>query len=114
MKISPMRIKLILTHASDHIIDWPKDIHSFPKSIRAYGRIYEAMAYDKVDEFGILYEYHFSEISKHGSSYPWETPVDLDVLKYSDDAYYGCQCGAKYTSFPQIHMFFCRKWKPRD
>lgn len=108
-----MRIRLILSHAGDHIIDWPKDIHSFPKAIRAYGRVYEAISYDRIDEFGILYEYTFGEM-KNGSAYPWETPVDLEVLKYGDETYYGCQCGAKYTSFPQIHMFFCRKYKPKD
>lgn len=22
-----------------------------------------------------------------------------------------CQCGAKYTSFPQAHMYFCPQWR---
>lgn len=107
-----MRIRLIFRHASQHVVDWPKTVHDFPKLIRAHGRVYEMMSYDRIDEFGVLYELNYDEQGK-GTQYQWESPVDLNVLLIND-SWGGCQCGARFTSAPQMHMFFCRMWKDKD
>jgi len=107
-----MRIRLIFQHAGESLVEWPKTIREFPKLIRMLNRVYKQMAYEKSDEYMINYEVHFVEQGK-GSAFPWESPVDLDVL-LNNNSFYGCQCGAKHTSAPDLHMFFCRMYKPRD
>lgn len=38
---------------------------------------------------------------------------DLKIIgkKKKDIPDTGCTCGAKHTSAPQVHMFYCREWK---
>jgi hypothetical protein len=44
------------------------------------------------------------------TGYTW--PIEFIIFD-DNDSYFksGCECGAKYTSFPNHHLSFCREYK---
>ena len=109
-----MRLKIILSKTGgEYTVVWPKMISDFPKFIQAHGHIYEFISYDASSNWDITYDCYFGEVTNK-LSYMGYVPIDLDELLYPN-LYDKCECGAKYDrDFPNFHMFFCPKYKPRD
>ncbi len=88
---------------------WWNTVDKFFPLVKFKGRKWEFVMWD-VDQTGATdYELFFREVNQHDSMW--------DRLDYQDIAYLigsdpdnKCTCGSVYTSFPNIHMFYCSKW----
>ena len=102
-----MRIRVQFGFAHVKEVYWYKPIENFPHIIKFLGKNYEWVMYDKdltgkVDTILI-----FSEIPSYDPNYNVYCPIWSDMYK---DDWMACECGADFTSFPNFHMFYCRKW----
>lgn len=60
------------------------------------------------------YNYGYGWIDSTGYTWPIEciVPDDRDKnIKKASNAHTGCECGAKYTSFPDLHLSYCRMYQ---
>lgn len=98
-------------------VSWWKDFSLIPKKMIFNDEVWEGFMYDtgKVGS-GHEWHYYFTKAKDQTKVYydpmfgyptyvpKFEDVFDLPLLK--------CECGAIYTSFPQVHMFMCAKWEP--
>lgn len=90
-------------------INWYKSLDDFPKLIKFLGRNYEWFFYDKDLSGKADMILTFSELPSYDPNYG-VLCTDWHELFESNGWQGGCQCGARHTSFPDFHMFFCPKW----
>lgn len=90
-------------------INWWKRPEDFPHLVMYKNKKWQfAMILDdpthKVDHVCV-----FEEVQKWDAAWHATTYEEVDHL--FDTGFGGrCECGAVYTSFPDIHMFYCPKW----
>lgn len=87
---------------------WGGHITSFHKLIIYKGKKYEFVMYDSDDTKQVDYICAFSPLHSYDPAWHADTFQDIDSM--FDDVWGNCECGAAYTSFPNHHMFFCKKW----
>lgn len=89
--------------------NWWQHITKFPYLVLYKGRKYEFVMYDEDPSGQVDYICRFSEVPSYDPN--WHATIYQDIDHLFDEGYgEKCACGAAYTSFPQIHMFFCPKW----
>jgi hypothetical protein len=98
------------SRGKEFLLDWPNSISSFPKIVTYEGGMWEWTTYDKsidkdVDWFIILSPLDPYYVT---GRFGYLDKVDFDEILQKHQTQ-RCLCGAKHTSFPQIHMFFCPK-----
>lgn len=90
-----------------YLLDWNKPIDDFPHVIRKDGKKWEWVVYNKATGL-IDYELKYSEIASYDPQYyaPATDWADIYPIRESK-----CECGAHHTSFPNGHMFYCKKYR---
>lgn len=90
-------------HIEKRQVSWWKPLEDFPKLIKFNGKCWEWLMYDKNPDQSHDYKLVFSEIS------PLNPAYHQKMVSYEDLFDFGvkCQCGAAFTSFPSVHMFYC-------
>jgi hypothetical protein len=96
------------THGKRREIVWWQPLEDFPKLFQFEGKKWEWFMYDADKSGHVDFILTYSELPSYDPNFY----ADMDDF----DEKFGhrldpCQCGAKYTSFPQIHLFFCPQWK---
>lgn len=94
---------------SKEIPDYWGSVEGFPPFLSLNGVKYEFVFYDKDPNKYYDHVFTFVEIPKHDPNFY------KDILSWEERFSHltpTCDCGARHTTFPQFHMFFCRKWKP--
>jgi hypothetical protein len=88
--------------------NWYKALQDFPKVIAHGGSNWEWISYDADKSGQADYSLIFGKTSSYSSYYGVDAPMLDTVL----DTGWGskCECGSAYTSFPNVHMFYCPKW----
>lgn len=106
-----MRIKVVFGLAGPKkMIDWYNDVKSFPKILKHKGKNWEWVMYDKEKDGS--YTLTFSEINSWDPNYNvWAEDFETAFRLNLDER---CECGAIYTSFPQLHLTYCKMWKAWD
>jgi hypothetical protein len=92
--------------ASGQQVYWDKSLTDFPKTLSYDGQVWEWAMYEN-GEAGIDYILHFSLITGYDPRLLGYDADFRDIMWVLEDK---CVCGAKHTSFSQIHMFYCPKW----
>lgn len=105
-----MKLSLRFGHAEpNRTVNWWQPVQNFPYLVLHKNRKWEFAIYDEDPSKQVDYICHFKEIHPHNSL--WSNTDYKNIDHLFDDGFGGpCQCGSAYTSFPQIHMFFCPKW----
>lgn len=91
-------------------IGWWKTITEFPNLVLYRGNKWEFVMYREDDTGESDYIFIFGEIRSYDPNWHATTYENIDYMfnsPYSDK----CECGAIFTSFPNAHMFMCKKWK---
>lgn len=90
-------------------VNWWQPIESFPVLILYKKAKWEFVMWGPDPSHRVEHICHFSEVQTYDPNWYATTYFDIEQLLNTG---YGskCECGAAYTSFPQIHMFFCPKW----
>ncbi len=90
-------------------VNWWQGIKEFPSLVLYKGNKWEFVMYDKDPTMQCDYICIFSEIQSYNPTWHATTYQNIDYLF---EAGWGgkCECGAAYTSFPNGHMFMCKKW----
>jgi hypothetical protein len=97
-------------------VDWaganPKD---FPL-ISFYKDRYWSFIFHSNAVIGVEHELQLSETKKSalpydlfGNPFPATNLVEMFNLKTVEDG--PCECGAKFTDFPENHMIMCKRWR---
>lgn len=89
-------------------LNWWQGVRDFPNLVLYKSKKWEFFMYDQDPSMQCDYICYFSEINPQNPI--WNNRFqDIDPL--FETGWGGkCECGAAYTSFPNAHMFFCRKW----
>jgi len=87
---------------------WNRSVSDFPKIVKYDEKNWEWVIL-KDGEYPIDFVFTFSELPKYDPNYGVYAVSLKDLCGEYD---YGCQCGARFTSFPSVHMFYCPKWRP--
>ena len=108
-----MKVKLILGD-KEHVVTWEKDLHDFPHVVQYDKKYWEWICWDKdpngmVDQVLTFGETRESAIptDMFGNKFPMPDLVEMFQL---GTVLAVCECGAKFTSFPDQHMLCCPKW----
>lgn len=96
-------------HGPKREVNWYSDIRSFPSIFRFDGKYWEAQMFLEDANANVDYIILFSELKHFDPTYYTVKVEDFDRF-FNNPFGDKCECGAIYTSFPQIHMFFCPKW----
>lgn len=101
-----LRVKFGLIDTKE--ITWYQPLDEFPKLINYLGRNYEWVFYDTDPTNQVDQILSFSELPSYDPSYSIDckTWAELFGERTKD-----CECGAAHTSFPTVHMFFCKLWR---
>lgn len=98
-------MKLLLTFGKDkEEVDWYQTIQDIPRIISYKGINYEFVLYDRHHYYDWVC--HFGKYS----AYPGYVPTFEGLFGHTRNLRATCECGAKHTAFPQVHMFFCPLW----
>jgi hypothetical protein len=108
-----VKLSLILGD-KQHTVTWDKDLSDFPNVVTYDGKYWEWVCWDddpnglvdKVLTFGITRESALP-VNMFGVLFP---VPNLTYMFQLDTATGPCECGAKFTSFPDQHMILCPKW----
>lgn len=89
--------------------NWHRRIDEFPTLVLYKNSKWEFVMYQRDDTKESEYILFFSMVKSYDPNWHANTYESID---YCLDSGWGgkCECGAAYTSFPQLHMFFCPKW----
>jgi hypothetical protein len=90
-------------------VNWYSALDDFPKFMTYAGKRYEWFMYDRDPNKQVDYVLSFSELPSFDPNYYVEME-DFDLM-FGGSMGIKCECGAIYTSFPQIHMFMCKLWR---
>lgn len=105
-----MKLRLIFGEESlTREINWWKDVKEFPHLISYGGSNYGWYMYEISNLSWVTYDLHFSKVPEYDKLYHASAPT-VDELT-SGWGVSRCECGADKTDFPQVHMFYCPKWK---
>lgn len=96
------------------IVTWNKPIVDFPSIVSHNDKYWQYLAVDD-DKTGVVDKIlYFGEIRKihlpidmYGKIHPVQA---LDEMFDLYSAFRACECGAKFTEFPEVHLFMCPKW----
>ena len=102
-----MKLRVLFGSNYAEEVAWWKPIDSFPVLIRYKNKNYEWFAYDKDYTGKVDTVLMFSELPTYDPNYGVMCAVWNDMFVEDNNS---CKCGAKHTSFPNGHMFFCPKW----
>lgn len=110
-----MKLSLIF-HDQEHVVEWDKDLHDFPKVVQYDKKYWEWICWDKdpkglVDQvltFGTTREESLP-VNMFGVLFPVPNIEEMFQLNTNPNAV--CECGAKFSSFPDHHMLKCPKWR---
>ena len=101
-------MKLDIVFGSDGTkkrVDWDKDVMLFPKLMLFQGKKWEWAMYKETPYAD--YELVFSQLPSYDPNF---YVSDYVVFEDTFERKIGCECGAHWTSFPNFHMFYCKKW----
>ena len=108
-----MKLSLILGD-KQYTVEWLKDLSDFPHVVQYDKKYWEWICWDK-DPNGLV-----DQVLTFGETRESTLPVnlfgvlfpvpDLVQMFQLDTVYKPCECGAKFTSFPDQHMVLCPKW----
>jgi len=90
-------------------VSWDKSLDEFPKLFQFDGNKWEWFAYEHDPTGKVSYILIFSKLPTYDPNYSLPMPK-FDAM-FTNVLNESCECGAKHTSFPQIHMMFCPKWR---
>jgi hypothetical protein len=91
-------------------INWYQTITDFPHFVLYKGDKWQFEMYGSDPFQNIDYVCYFSPVRKDNPLYTSQAYENIDQL-INPGWGTKCECGAIYTSAPQIHMFFCPLWK---
>jgi hypothetical protein len=103
-----MRLRIHFGFADTKEVSWWETIESFPVLVNYLGRNYEWAYYDKDLTGQVDMILNFSELPLHDPKYGVSCPKWSNMFP---DSIGGCECGSRYSSFPQAHMFYCKLWR---
>lgn len=89
-------------------ISWWQPLEDFPHHFIFEGKKWGWFMYDEDKTKYVDYILTYSEIPAYDPD--WHITMDDFDAKFGHRVDTRCECGAKYTSFPQIHLFFCPMW----
>ncbi len=104
-----MKLRVEFGQADYKEVTWSGKLLDFPRLIKFHSWNYEWVVYDEDKTKKYDYILVFSKLNPHDTDY--DTPV------HTWDHLFGngmevCECGARFTSFPQVHMRMCKLWRP--
>lgn len=106
-----MKLKLKFgSNEPDKIVNWWEHVTKFPNLITYKGSKYEFVMYDVDESNQVDYICRFAELRSYDPNWHATIFVDIEYLVI-DTMGSKCECGANYTQFSQIHMFYCPLWK---
>lgn len=106
-----MKIGLKFGSAPTESIEWDKAISDFPHLVMYNSKKWEFVAYDEDPANVYDHVFYFGEVKTYDPNWYATTYVDMDLMFFFHAPSVPCECGAKHTSFPQIHMSFCPLWR---
>src|SRR5581483_8954716 len=92
-------------------MNWWKEIKDFPYLVTYKDKKYELVIYEEDLTGASDYNCVFAGVQSYDPN--WHATVYVSIESMMGYGGTKCECGAIYTSFPQIHMFFCPKWTKR-
>jgi hypothetical protein len=101
-----MKLKVHFGSIDTKEVSWWRPLGEFYHLVKFLGRNYEWVSFDTDDKGDTTLL--FSELMNYDPNYGVDCPVWTDLFPENAS---GCECGSKYTSFPDAHMFYCPKWK---
>jgi hypothetical protein len=104
-----MKLRIDFGQIARKEVNWYNSLEDFPKLLSYHGKRYEWFMYDKDKSGQTDYILTFSELPTYDPNYYAEME-DFDAI-FGGAMGIQCECGAIYTSFPQFHMFYCKKWR---
>lgn len=104
-----MRCKVNFGQYESRDVDWWAGVSTFPKLLRLGVTKYEFSMYDTDKTGKYDYIFHFSEVPYYDPSFYLDCESFDEVFRQNVKK---CECGAAWTSFPGIHMFYCQLWTP--
>lgn len=103
-----MRLRIDFgTHGARKEISWWQSLDDFPKIFSYAGKKYEWFMYDKDASGQVDWVLLYTQMPTYDPNYYADMPSWESLFGDREDK---CECGAIYTSFPQIHLFYCKKW----
>lgn len=104
-------------HAKPYIIEWDLALSDLPNIFLLDDKYWQCTFYDKDQNHGtdcwVIYgEMNKSAIPLNMNGNPF--PVSDFRYMFQIETVTGpCECGAKFTSFPNHHMIGCPKWSKK-
>lgn len=89
---------------------WGGHITSFHKLVLYKGKKYEFYMYDEDPSKQVDYICIFKFLDSYNPTSHATTFFNIDSMFDESDWLGKCECGAIFTSFPNHHMLFCKKW----
>ena len=91
-------------------VNWWKELEDFPKLLNFNGSKWEWVLYEVDNTRYTDYTLTFGQLATYDPNF-YATMPSYEELFGGDLT---CDCGARFTTFPFDHMFFCKLWKPWD
>lgn len=107
-----MKIRVNFGLGQSKEVIWWDSVERFPTLISLNGVKFEFVFYDKDPTKTYDQIFTFVEVPTYDPNFYVDCESWED--KFGQQALLGCQCGARHTSFPFAHMFFCPQWKTWD
>lgn len=96
----------------ERVVNWQDDLLNFPKVIQFDESKWEWAIYDEYEDKSICdYQLIFVPLKSYDSRYELPIPSLEEMFNLEKRKETVCECGAKYTSFPNIHLKYCPKWR---
>lgn len=93
-------------------IEWNAALMDFPKIISYDGSNWEWVTYDSDPSGNVDIIMLWSKLKPYDPRYA-QYAVNLEDVLFEDkldSSITGCECAAKFSSFPQIHSHWCKKY----
>lgn len=105
-------MKIVEVDLGEHMevqrVRFDGEFEAFPRFIRFAGKRYEMVMHETSTTGVVDWKLFYGEIPAFDPAY-WNDGVNLEDLLHIPKSF--CECGAKYTSFPNTHMFYCSLWR---
>lgn len=91
-------------------VNWWQPVKDFYPLVKYKNKKWEFAFYQEDPSKKVDYICTFGEIQSWDPAYYVDTYEDIERMFNTG---YGpkCECGSIYTSFPQMHMFYCPRWR---
>lgn len=108
MKIEVIFPKLVGSDEEKHVVYWNKSFSDFPCYVMYGLTKYEMVMYDSHKTESDTVIAYYGRLDPTDSRWYSQSFTNISELigKGTD-----CECGARHTSFPDIHMMFCKLWR---